>query len=87
MSPLAAEILKLLAVETLSAESISRVLWVTGYGRTEDPIPATVIDGALHELMASGQVERVHSARLGPRYRAMPKPATVAAGETDRPLP
>ena len=44
-----------LAVETLSAE----------------PVPVTVSDGAVHELMAAGQMERIHSIRLGPRYRAM----------------
>ncbi len=82
MTPLAGEILKVLQAEVayppLSAESLSRVLWVTGYGRTENPIPVAAIEGALSELMAAGKVERVHSIRLGPRYRAMSIPTLVS---------
>ena len=59
MTPLAGEIVKLLAVETLSAASISRILWVTGYGQTSDPIPVETIEDAIRELMQVGQVERI----------------------------
>lgn len=65
----------------LSAESLSRVLFYTGHGQTVDPIPVTVIEGALSDLMAAGMVERVHSRRLGARFRIM---KSVQAGHVKK---
>lgn len=75
MTPLAVAVLNYLKAEAgwppLKSEGISRGLFCTGTGLTVDPIPATAIEGALSELMAAGQVEAVHSARLGARFRIM----------------
>jgi hypothetical protein len=91
MTPLAGACLELLEAEAgyppLSAESLSRVLWVTGGSPAAHPATVQEIDEALEELLSAGKVERVWSRRLGPRYRAMPMPkagtaAQDGAGET-----
>jgi hypothetical protein len=83
VSPLALAVLNYLQAEAgwppLRPDSISRGLWQTGAGLTAEPIPAAAIEGALAELMAAGQVERVHSARLGPRYRVIAQCAEAEA--------
>jgi hypothetical protein len=89
VTPLALELLRILESERdyppLSAASLVKVLHAVGYG--DRRLEESIVQGGLEELMAAGQVERLHSARLGARYRAMPRPAGVAASGTDRPLP
>lgn len=86
MTPLAIAVLNYLKAEAgwppLKPDSISRGLFCTGFGGTEDRIPAATIEGALSELMRAGVVEAVHSARLGARYRARSHPAAVASSGT-----
>ncbi len=78
---LAEEIVKLLAVETLSAESISGVLWVTGRGSTADPIATQEIERIVGELMVAGQVERIWR-RGVQHYRAL-EPRSSGARHPD----
>ena len=86
MTPLAAAVLTLLESEReyppLSVEKITFCLNVTGQAGHD--LTVADVESALAELMAAGQVERVHSARLGARYRAMVEARPVAAGGTDR---
>lgn len=77
MTPLAEALLSLLQNEAghlpLSAESLSRVLWVTGGDDAGQPRTVAEIDAACGELMTAGLVERVTTRKIGPRYRAMPQ--------------
>jgi hypothetical protein len=80
VTPLAAACLALLSDEAgmppLSAESLSRVLWCTGGGDAGRPYTVAELEVALEELLAAGQIERVTTRKIGPRYRAL-KSATV----------
>ena len=87
MTPLAGACLELLAAEAgyqpLSAEALSRVLWVTGASPKARPATVQEIDEACGELLRDGHVERVCTARLGVRYRAMPKAESAAGAASD----
>ena len=80
MTPLAGACLELLEAEAgyppLSAESLSRVLWVTGGSPAAHPATVQEIDAACEELLSAGKVEAVYSRRLGRRWRAMQAPKT-----------
>ena len=80
MTPLATAVLSLLTDEAgmppLSAGSITRVLWCTGSGEKGRPYTVAELEAALEELLAAGQIERVTTRKIGPRYRAL-QSATV----------
>jgi len=86
VSDLRSAILQILESERayppLSVESLCRIFRATGYAG--GPVEPGAVAAALGELLAAGQVERVHSLKMGPRYRAMVAARPIAAGETIR---
>jgi hypothetical protein len=85
MSPLAAELLRILEAEAghppLSADSLQNVLHAIGYGTDRVPLPE--IEAAVGELLAAGQVEVAW--RFGvPRWR-VPRAAARAEGSMSSP--
>ncbi len=80
MTALAASVLAVLEAEEghrpLSAAQLARVLHVTGHAG--GPLTVHQTEAALEELLTVGRVERVHSMRLGARYRAMTRPEGTA---------
>jgi hypothetical protein len=86
MTALAAEVLRILESERgfqpLAPGSLVKILHAIGYG--DGRLEESIVQVALEEGMAAGQVERIYSARMGPRYRAMQRPAAVVAEAGNR---
>jgi hypothetical protein len=80
VTPLAGALVQILESERdyppMTTASLMKVLFAVGFG--DGRLEESIVQGALEECMAAGQVERVHSARLGPRYRVMPIPIPVS---------